>query len=139
MLFSSRSIRLLESAPPRPVVIAATDPIERTPDRVFRELLRAIISQARLDGMTSVRMYITDGAPNMDYFGPADAAEPRWWYMVPPPLESWNGMFRALVSRTRFGAEPGVGQLACEVGRRKFRVTVMLHEAPQFTLRWSLK
>lgn len=117
--------------------ITAFDPIEKTPDRVFDRLLRMLISQAMHDGMTAIRFRHEDTEGKMEYFGPSNYDSPRWWDMVPPPIQVWNRIFRATVIRTHFGEKPGEGRLTCRFRRRLVEVRVSLLGAADFVLAWD--
>jgi len=63
-------------------------------------LLSAIVSQARLDGMSEIRFKANQDEQRlvMQYFGPHADPNPQWWDMVPPPFECYPHLVLSVLS-----------------------------------------
>ncbi|HNQ21798.1 MAG TPA: hypothetical protein PKK06_01760 [Phycisphaerae bacterium] len=65
-----------------------------------RALLAAVVSQARLDGMSQIRFRVAaePRCLTMQYFGPSTSADARWWDMQAPPADCYPYLIQTVLS-----------------------------------------
>ena len=100
-------------------------------------LLSAIVTQARLDGMSKIRLKARQGErPVMlDYFGPRADPAARWWDMSPPPFECYPHLVQAALSCAAL--EEGLplrGQVSAQLRGRAVNIRFALPTVEELTL-----
>lgn len=110
------------------------------PQASCRELLAAIILQAKYDDMSRVVMGIEGQHDQfiLRVFGPKDSPNPQWWDLCPPPVSLYPMLFQWVVLLTKF--EPGIplkGWLTTIHGRDCEDLRVELTKTTCFELRWG--
>lgn len=105
-----------------------------------RRLLAAILAQAMQDEMSVVRFRMTaDGsALSMQYYGPADADEPAWWDMVPPPVSVYPQILQAVLESAELRPMmPLSGHIPARRDGRPVRIDFELRDGHELTLTWD--
>lgn len=113
------------------------DPVKQR--EACNRLLGLLIAQAHEDGMCRIRFMaeVTTGQVQLQYYGPRDAEDARWWDMTPAPPETFNGIIQAIVSATQFeeGSAPR-GTFVASVGKHPLKVAVDIKAWTDVTLSW---
>ena len=105
-----------------------------------RKLLGAIVSQARLDGMSALRIQVASehNEVSMSYFGPASDGSVMWWQMTAPPVEVYPSIIQCVMALAEL--EPGLplrGRVRAKLKRKPFEVLLEVPALAEVILKWK--
>ncbi len=103
-------------------------------------LLGALVSQARLDGMSGIEIHVDPTADQLtlSYFKAGRSGSSPSWEMTPPPVGSFPSLLQCAMGLANLdSALPIRGSICARIGRKKDRIRFELSDADRFILRWD--
>lgn len=114
--------------------------VESNPSRRFTELLGLLLAQAVTDGMHSLYLGVNreQRTAYLRYCGYTADGTKASWDMVPPPIEVYAALVKALVECTVFetGARP-TGTIHAMINKVPVRLRVELENWYKVEITWS--